>query len=406
MRSYVEWKWQFARWRLDFRERGGTLLKVQHKLFNMLRRLAIVVARIWFRKYRREEPLDLDEVSSVLFLPNDPIGDLLLTSPLWHILKARKPSIRIGVMGSPRNMSLLKDDAEVDVRYDVFAHNLFERIGEVLRARRDRWDVVITTGGFFKPVRYALLMRFIARDKLTASLHESRSERLHDIYSHCFKRNNLPYPTPMIVQFQSLIERLFLIKINDEEREPTYRPRLSVREEIRERATQIRNRNNTLLLVQLHLEAKRSTLEWEFENVKRFVDRLLAARPDVTILLTASPIFLARYPAYSAMNAERCEIFRTKSVEELAALVYAVDLVVTPDTAVVHFAALARVPMIILFEKETEWMPYRAPYTIFTSGMNVPVRFIPVGPVLSASLHLLESGDHTPRHVSDHSQDL
>jgi len=386
MPSYASLKWSFARSRLEFRERSGALLKIQYKLFNMLRRLVIAAASLWLKRYRREEPLDLADVSSVLIIPNEPIGDLLLTSTLWHILKARKPELRIGVMASPRNKSLLRNDAEVTHEYDIFTHNLLHRLREIFRARRDNWDVVITTGGFFKPVRYALMMRFVARDKVTASLHDSREERLHNIYSYCFKR---AVHLPIIEQFQSLLERLFEIEIRDDERIPRYSPKQEVLVETGIRVRELRDRLGGESVVHLHLEAKRLSLEWELDNVRKFAERLTSVRGNVLLLLTASPLFLSRYPEYTNLGIERCMIFPTKSVEELAAIIPFVDLVITPDTAVVHFAALAHAPLIVLFEKETEWMPYRAQFTIFTSGAHIPVRFIPVEQVLAASLTLM-----------------
>jgi ADP-heptose:LPS heptosyltransferase len=382
-------KWSFVRWRLETRAHPPTLLKLQLKLVHLLRRIVIAIATLLFRKYRQEEPLDLARTSSILIIPNQPLGDLLVTSPIWRALKRRNPKVKIGVAISTRNRSMIGGFPEVDKTYLLFAKHYFKRIREVLRARRDKWDVVLTTVGFFKPVRYAFLMRFIAGNAVTASMHDVRDERYHNIFSYCFRRSFFPYPQPILLQFEELAERLFDIKFEEWERAPKFEVKSEIVEQCGNRLDAIKKSTNTSKVVVMHLEAKRSGLEWGYENVAMFSHKFSAANPDTVLLLTASPMFILQFPAFVALPLERVEYFAATSIDEMIALVGLCDLVITPDTVIVHFAALYHTPMVLLFECKSEWMPFEATYSLLSSGFGQQVKLIPVSNVLDQANLLL-----------------
>src|SRR5437763_16366369 len=68
--------------------------------------------------------LDLDKVSSVLFIRYDVLGDMVVTTPLWRKLKRLKPDIKIGVAGSSKNLGIIAADPDIDTTYDYSASSL------------------------------------------------------------------------------------------------------------------------------------------------------------------------------------------------------------------------------------------------------------------------------------------
>ena len=395
-------KWAFKRWRLETRERMPVYLKLQLKAIHMLRRVVIVIASLLFRKYRREIPLSLSQISRVLIIPNEPIGDLLLTSPVWHAIKKRAPAVRIGVLCSERNNELLAADPNVDVSYLFFGKSLLERARVIFRARRHNWDVILVQAGFFKPVRFALLSRFIAKRSVTSSMHDSREERYHNIYSYCFKRPCQPYPQPMVEQIEALAERTFSMELRPEERIPEFEPPQEIFDAVSARLHRVIAKSGARNVIQLHLEAKRIGYEWGIPNSLELAERIVQTMPDTLIVLTASPIFAERNAEALSRLPERVYYFPLGGVNEIAALSRSVSVVISPDTGVIHLAAAAGTSTVGLYLHKNEWMPYHSPSRIIIANRIgdiplLPVRTIPVNEVLQATLQSFPS-----HHVQDH----
>jgi ADP-heptose:LPS heptosyltransferase len=386
--------------------RGPWYLKLQLKVIHLCRRSLVFFLRFAFRKYRLERPIALESISSVLIVPHHPIGDVLLCEPMWRILKARNPNIIIGVAASTSSIEIVARDPNVDKTYLFWGTNILRRIQAVQATRQAKWDVVLTTGGFFKPVRFALLTRYIAKRGITASMHESREERYHDIYSFCFKRPCFPYPQPIAEQFESLIEQTFDIHYNGNERVPRFKPSTEDMLEIHARLDTLRHQTGKNRTVQIHLEAKWRGMEWGIGNSLQLATEIVNAYPNTNILLTASPAFAKEYAEELRGAPEIAQYFPLHSVGTLAALESVVDLVIAPDTSAVHLAAVARTPVIGLYERLNEWLPYQTPCAVFTANpidthSKLPVSTIPIGPVLQASLSFLAhedvSGSVTPK---------
>ncbi len=77
-------------------------MEVQHGRAPLLKRLVRYVEKtnklitlrllgIYLRVHKLPNPLSLDKVNSVLFIRYDALGDMIVTTPLWRILKRVKP---------------------------------------------------------------------------------------------------------------------------------------------------------------------------------------------------------------------------------------------------------------------------------------------------------------------------
>src|SRR5688572_15282146 len=214
--------WHKRRMRSDVARpivRKSTQLK--EKCINVFRRLTILALSVLYKKYRDAPLPQLSEIHSILIIPNDPIGDLLLSAPLWNKLLKVKPSLRIGIGISERNREMIQYISGVSDYYDLHSTNLVKLYRNIRIAKKDTYDVVLTTAGYYKPTRFAFISRLIAGKGFTATMHTSRSERYARIYSWCRKRRVDPYPQPMVEQYQDMVEQIFHVAFTAEERTPT-----------------------------------------------------------------------------------------------------------------------------------------------------------------------------------------
>jgi ADP-heptose:LPS heptosyltransferase len=73
------------------------------------------------------------------------------------------------------------------------------------------------------------------------------------------------------------------------------------------------------------------------------------------------------------------------SLHLFAAVLHEFDLIVTPDTAVVHLAAAWKIPTVALYELTAgvaPWLPYECPFRALGSLGGIPA--IAVGEVITA----------------------
>ncbi len=379
-------------------------MKLRGKLLHMLKRATFAITSLYLRKYRRETPLDLAEVRSILVIPNQPIGDLLVSSPIWHALKGRKPDLRIGVAVSPRNIAGVRSDPDVDVTYMLYGGTRSERIAEMRRARRDGWDVVFTTAGFFKTGRHAYLTRFIAKQGVTVTSHPDRWRRYHNLYSYCFRRIVEPDPVPIVEQFQAIAEQTFGITFTPEERKPKFLPSEEALQAIRTRLDALFQKSGTSTLILINLEAQRFGLEWGLENSLEFAKIVTGRRSDILVVMTATMNYVNYYwkdfqNYYTSTldgtgHTNRIQFFPVRDIHELGALVSMCDLVVSPDTSVSHLAAIFEVPILGLYGLTNVWMPYCVNRIVIPANPSpywatIPVSALTMDVVLSAAEKLL-----------------
>jgi ADP-heptose:LPS heptosyltransferase len=90
-----------------------------------------------------------------------------------------------------------------------------------------------------------------------------------------------------------------------------------------------------------------------------------------------------------AMAAD-CELLPAGNLSEFVAMLSGGDLIVSPDTSVVHIAAALRTPVVELVTSESvaaEWYPWGTPYRLIRHNQSISM--IPVEEVMNARLALL-----------------
>lgn len=370
------------------------LARLRRKGVNILRRIVCTVLAIRWRRYRRNGVVDIASVSSILLIRNDAIGDLVVTTPLIRNLRALHPGVRIGVAGSYRNLPLIASDPDVSHTYDLATSHPRTLIRELRRARRDGWDVVINTV-FLHRTRGAIFSRLIAGPHgITATAVRTRAARYKNLYSVCEALPGGADAHPMIEQVSLLLPMVF----GEHDSKVSLRASIYLPPEIetgmREQLSALPRGSGSRRFIHVNVEAANEWREWGIANSITFGKALLQLMPDASVLLTSSPFFAPEIVrAVKESAEERIQYVPTSSVLELTALVRCCDLVISPDTAVIHIASAERKPTVALFFRRGEWMPYRVPSKVLLPHPGNAVASIAVSDVLGAALALLVTQD-------------
>jgi ADP-heptose:LPS heptosyltransferase len=148
--------------------------------------------------------LPLSEVSSVLFLRYDALGDAVLTTPLFRTIKRFAPHIHIGVAGSERSLPLFKNDPDVDQVFLFSEAPSFDLLRELFRARKTKWDLVVNLVLRDK-TRGAIFAKIAAPKGISAVGVREKKEKYQNIYSFVSERPPFYPPTPMVRQILGIL---------------------------------------------------------------------------------------------------------------------------------------------------------------------------------------------------------
>ncbi len=355
------------------------------------KRASFDVIGSWLSPKEVSAPLSLDDIKSILILRYDALGDMVLTTPIIRILKSRKPSLILGVAGSRKNLDLIHDDPDVDHRYTFIQKSNEGMWSEIKRAREVQWDVIINLV-YNDKTRAAIISRLIAPNAIRITAVRGPVAQYRKLYSIVTARPPLRPPVPMLEQFLSTLTEAINISITPDEKLPSLKLATSIVSGIHTEIANKHKERSTSRLVVLNTSSSEMFREWGYENAWEFSKQLTAKLPEVLVFWTGAPDkkeilreFIASRPL------ARAHYFETPTPTHLAALIGESELVISPDTSVIHIACAERKPVVGLFMEANEFLPYGVPNIVLMPEAEQPLKTISVKSVLDAAMKMLSS---------------
>jgi ADP-heptose:LPS heptosyltransferase len=335
------------------------------------------------RPKRATLPIPLSQVRSVLIFRYDAIGDMVISTPIWRILKKQAPHIRIGVAASEKNRILVEHDPDVDEVFVLargFSWRLFRQL---LKARKTKWDVVLNIS-FHDKTRGAIYAKIMAPNAVSVTITRVKNEKYARLYSHVGDRP--PIPAPMVLQNLKVLEEGIDIPIGNADRIPTLILPPDIEKEFNPEITKIIGDKPYVLV---NLDASQVYNEWGLENSlalsKKTVEEL-----KLNVIWTCAPQHRhAAERMLQATGVTSIHFLPTPSIWHLAVALKRARAVVTPDTSVVHIATALNAPIVALYVMENEFMPFGGTSRVVFSKDGRTVRSIPVEDAFSALMKLL-----------------
>jgi ADP-heptose:LPS heptosyltransferase len=337
---------------------------------------------------RARTPLPLSEVSSILILRYDALGDAVLTTPVWRWLKQHAPHVRIGVAASVRNRSLLAADPDIDEVY-VFSRTISLRlIRELFRARKSKWDVVINPF-FHDKTRGAIFSKIIAPHGISATLVRDRKEKYERLYSVVGDRPPLTPPTPMVQQVLLLLKEAIDIPADIDSVMPSLPEWPEIAEPYSRKIESLMHEFGKKDYIIINTDASQLYKEWGLENSLALAKRIIGNNPNHHVFLTSAPE--RAEPVRQLIPAEQKDIsyLHTPSILHLSVAVRGAVAVVSPDTSVIHFATAQQVPIVGLYLEENEFLPYGSTSRVLFAPDRKQASLISVEDVFNALLEIL-----------------
>jgi ADP-heptose:LPS heptosyltransferase len=339
---------------------------------------------MFVRPRRANIPIDITKIKSILILRYDALGDAVLSSAVWHAVHRYNPKLRIGVVASRRNQALIKADPIVS---DVFLFSkalAWHVIPEIWKARRaTEWDVVLNIS-FHDKTRAALYSKLVAPNAISVTTVHKKHDLYRRIYSFVGNRES---NIPIILQWLSMFEQTFGIKLSEQETYPTIFADPKIEEEF---SKEIAARRGGKEYVVINTDAAEAFREWGLENALELSKQIATEYPDLKIFWTSAPVHRETVEAFLKQNSfSNVEYLLTPSIHHLLIAVKHAKVVISPDTSVVHIAAAFKRPTVGLYIAPREY-PIRGTISrmVFSPDQRT-ARSIPVANVLEAFREVL-----------------
>lgn len=359
------------------------LLSIGRRIELFFKPLAAYVVGTYIRPRKAKGPIPLDKVDRLLLLRNDALGDAVVTTPIWRILKRLKPSIHIGVVGSTKNIELLKVDPDID---EVFELDL-DKPSRVIEQQVSQtpWDVVMCFV-YKQKTQSALQAKRVAPNAYSSTVAFTDFLRYDKFFSIVSKQKREGHMTEII--------RKHLIDTVDTGTSLSgWHPSLMIPDSL---STSVRSSIFEQLgpsirrYIHVNLHASIGNREWGFENSLAFAERVRDAFPDTGIVFTGAPDRIHEVRSQSTALPGGVILYETVSQPEAIAVVRHSSLVITPDTSITHIASAEKKPVVTFHYCFNEWYPYNVPHSILRKPEDGLVKDIPVDEVLKAALSLLQ----------------
>lgn len=334
--------------------------------------------RLIIRNKPAELPIDLTRIESILILRYDKIGDMVVTLPIFKILKDHNPQVRIGVLASQVNSELLVGDGFVDDIY-VMPKSPFGIVHLLWRIRKAHFQVVLNFI-FNRMTSGALICQLACRDAITIGQGNEKYRFYFNVLLSLRRGSMLMFE--MLIQY---VEQVFGMKVAEEEktlylnidaitvtRVDHYLERHGLRRRICNNSTGLR-------YVVFNFSARQTNKKLSFEQATSVVQSLKSRRQVRTIVIAAPEDRSAARQIVSALESDSCTFFPESgrsSLTETASLIQGALGVVTPDTSIVHIASAVSTPILGIFtplQVNKEWLPYRVQHELVVAPDNEPV---------------------------------
>lgn len=297
------------------------------------KRLTAALCR-WLLGKSEKSHFDAGQVRTMLILRNDRIGDMVVTTPLLRELKKSYPRLQIDVLVSSANVDIISRNPHVNEVIIWDKAGFRDGLNKLLAIRRRRYDVIVFPQYVFTlPVALKVkLMRatFLSAFRIAKYGTSTASLGMYD------RTVEAPRDRHIVHNFFDLVGNFGLRDID-------YRYELFGVDQYAGAALAfcagLRMRYDSLVCFNYQGSSPSRTLH--DDDIVELCRRLASAYPQQAVIITHPP----GGRAHAATLVERVArenvvlSFETGSILQLAALVRACDIVLSPDSALVHLAS-------------------------------------------------------------------
>lgn len=287
------------------------------------------------------QPINHEAVSSILLMRYDRIGDMIVTTPLIHVLRRIYPKARIMVLASQTNYDVIVENPDVD-EVLVFPKSLWARLTVLMGLRKRKLSMVVDL--YHDLIWHAIIaIRLIKPVWVSSSFKNSRygvNAKLLNLYD-VMSQVNVTNP---ISEIYLGIASALGATLDSEDCRYRLTPN---KEQLAWAKGQLGDGYN----VGINLFGSRPSMRLKAEDCIEICHQILTQKPMANILLlTTQQTFEEMKKIQQLVNNKQVGLMTPKAnIMFITALIKDLDLLITPDTSLVHVACAYDVPLIAVY---------------------------------------------------------
>jgi len=318
---------------------------------------------------RRSVNFDLKKTNNVLFLRYDRIGDMVISTPVFRELKKVIPNINILVLASKNNKNVLKDNPYVDEIIINNKNNLLSDFFKLIKLRKRNLDVCIDFDHSVIP-HSIIRLRIINPKKIISVVKDGRyGVRGDELVMYDFftkKKENMHFRDIWLQTIKPFgIESTF----------NNYDLFTSPKQD--KFASNFLLKYTKKFKIGINLEGAVTGKKIEDIELENICKKIMKKHKDIQIILLSAP------EKFKKVNQLRDKMnlnyvvtsYKTNTIQDIAALIKNLDLIITPDTSIVHIASAFNKPIVTIHEDNRDSYKLFAPTsklnrTVFSESKN------------------------------------
>ncbi|MCK5110279.1 MAG: glycosyltransferase family 9 protein [Arcobacteraceae bacterium] len=306
---------------------------------------------------------NLKDTKKILFIRYDRIGDMVITTPVFRELKQAYPNIEISVLASNTNKDILLNNPYVNKVYTNHKNEFLNDFSTLLKLRKENFDVAVEFDHSVIP--HAILRLKIINPKKIISVHKDgrygvngEELEMYDFYTPASKESHfrdiwLDTLQPFDINSTSNKYDIFYTK------------------EQGQAAKNFVNQFRDKTKIGINLEGAVKGKQIKKKELYKICQKLYENNQNIQIIILTTPNKKQQVDGIiSDMKMDFItSSYITKSILDVAALIDNLDLIITPDTSIVHIAAAFDKPIVTIHENNKDSYRLFAP----TSTLNKTV---------------------------------
>lgn len=331
----------------------GRFKSLEHKF----KGLVFEIFKVFLKKGRDGfTVLDGKSIQKVLFIRPEKIGDMVVSLPVFDELLRRYPHIYIGILCSPRSYEIIRHDPRFD-RVFLYRKNIVRDLLELLAIRRDMYDCVVDMVDDDSLTGLVLSQLSVAESPRIGSGKKQYARHYDYVSSH--RDRNI---THSIDRALCLLDAFGVDGRNaDRYAQPHVGDEEFRRADSFLISTAVPGASG--MAVGFNLSAGKTTRQWAGEKSRELITSILDYFPESRVILITAPSDRPRGEELERLFDQRVvQVPPELSITEVSAIISRIDLLITPDTSLVHIARSFKVPVVGMYPRPQwnleRWRPY------------------------------------------------
>lgn len=357
---------------------------ITNKKWSLRRRLVGRILRALFGRPERTGKLRPAEISRVLLIRHDRLGDYIVSTPVIEQLRASIPGVEIDLLAGPHNAAFIRHDPRIS-RVITFDGSLLSLRRAIRECRERRYDLVLQLV-LSKTTVPAIFAGLFSKEGRVISRANSYNRALVD--------HPVRWATDLHYSAQTFDVLLDAIDFGPTEpARPPYRIEISdaVRTETIEYLSRSGLTPGSFILVNMSAGSPSRSFDEErgTELLRSLIEEVGESIP---VAATGGPEDADRIARSCA--ASGAIQLRFPSILSVVAAIEAARLLVTPDTGPVHIASAVGTPVVAYYsehDKPQGWAPRGVPNRIVVAKEHDVVATVSIEEIVEGVRELLAS---------------